>query len=461
MVKRREFFRDGLLLAAASAYSPDMLAQYSSDRSPEKIKVSLKRDLAVRYDADVVVIGGGISGVSAACSAALSGARVILVERFGMLGGSLTTGGVANFCGQIEAQGEVFDEILKDLRRFNSLGEGDKPSVFNYEILAFVLQEMVLKRGVKILYHTRLVDVMVKGSNITECIICGKSGLEAIRGKIFIDCSGDADLARYAGVSTIKGDEKTGYQLPMSKIFYVREVGEAGFVFQTPDDFPAKILTRDDMPMASIWPDGPGGKAIKLKIPMFDSTTTEGLTAAEIQAKRRTMDLLNYYQKVAKKKWRLTNSATQIGIREGCRVEGDYTLKLDDLRAGRSFEDGVARGTYYLDGHGLTDDKRTYILPMDQLKVPPYQIPMRCLISKDANNLLMAGRCMSAEQLALSSARVSTSCSMMGQATGIAAALAVLKKTKIRNLDYNEIIKEVLKRGGQLDVKEQIYPIYG
>ena len=182
MVKRREFFRDGLLLAAASAYSPDMLAQYSSDRSPEQIKVSLKRDLVVRYEADVVVIGGGISGVSAACSAALSGARVILVERFGMLGGSLTTGGVANFCGQIDMQGEVFDEILKELRRFNSLGEENKPSVFNYEILAFILQEMVLKRGVKILYHTRLVDVMVKGSNITECIICGHSAHRGRRG---------------------------------------------------------------------------------------------------------------------------------------------------------------------------------------------------------------------------------------------------------------------------------------
>ena len=138
----------------------------------------------------------------------------------------------------------------------------------------------------------------------------------------------------------------------------------------------------------------------------------------------------------------LTNSATIIGIREGCRIEGDYILKADDLRAGKTFDDGVARGTYYLDGHGLTDDKRTYILPKDQLDVPPYQIPMRSLISKDADNLLMAGRCMSADQLALSSARVSTSSSMMGQATGIAAALAIQKKTKIRDLDYTEIIQD-------------------
>lgn len=194
---------------------------------------------------------------------------------------------------------------------------------------------------------------------------------------------------------------------------------------------------------------------------MFDSTDTEGLTNAEIQARRRTMDVLYYYQAIEKKKWRLSNSAAIIGIREGCRIEGDYILTVDDLRAGKSFEDGVARGTFYLDGHGLTDDKRTYILPKDELKVPPYQIPMRSLISKDTDNLLMAGRCMSANQLALSSARVSTSSSMMGQATGIAAALAVNRRTKLRNLDYTEIKNEVLSRGAHLDVNKQIYPIHG
>ena len=461
MVKRRDFIRNSILLTAGTSCSSALLAKTGSENSMDQATVSLNRNVPVQYDADVVVIGGGISGVSAACSAASSGARVILVESYGNLGGNLTTGGVANFCGQIDRQGEVFDEILKNLKKFNSLGEGDKPSVFNYEILTLVLQEIIVRRKVKVLLHTRLVDVMVKGNSITECIVCGKSGMEAIRGKIFIDCSGDADLARFAGVSTMKGDEKTGYQLPMSKIFFVREVGEAGFVQQTPNDWPTRIFAREDLPMVSIWPDGPGGKALKLKIPMFDSTTTEGLTNAEIQAKRRTMDVLYYYQNIEKEKWRLTNSASQIGIREGCRIKGDYILTVQDLRAGKSFDDGVARGTFYLDGHGLTDDKRTYILPKDQLQVPPYQIPMRSLVAKDADNLLMSGRCMSADQLALSSARVSTSCSMMGQATGIAAAMAVSHKTFIRNLDYTEIKKEILKRGAQLDVKEQIYPIYG
>ena len=461
MIERRDFLKKSLVIATGTACTTSLSACKSNDNSSDERTVSLTRKVPVSYNADVIVVGGGMAGISAACSAAKSGSKVILIERFGALGGMLTTGGVANFCGQLEAQGEVFDEILFELKKFNSLGDANRPSVFNYEILALILQEILLKRNVKILLHTRFVDVLVKGNNITQCIICGKSGLEAIEGKVFIDCSGDADLARYAGVSTMKGDGKTGYQLPMSKMSFVREVSDEEFLQQTPEDWPNRILKKDDLPMTSIWPDGPGGKALKIKIPMFDSTTTEGLTNAEIQAKRRIMDVLYYYQVLEKKKWRLSNSSTIIGIREGCRIEGDYILSVDDLRAGKSFEDGVARGTFYLDGHGLTDDKRTYILPKDELNVPPYQIPMRSLVSKDLDNLLMAGRCMSADQLALSSARVSTSCSMMGQATGIAAAMAVNQKTKLRNLDYTEIKKEVLNRGAQLDVKKQIYPIHG
>jgi len=453
MTKRRDFLKRGLLFTTGATYSPDFfLEEYREKKLVRNESVSLKRNIPLRYEADIIVVGGGIAGVSAAASAATSGAKVILLERLGALGGMLTTGGVSGFCDQLTTQGEVFDEILSDLKKFNSLGDGNRAAMFNYEILALVLQEILLNRNVKILLHTRLVDVLTKGRNITECIICGKSGMEAVRGKIFIDCSGDADLARYAGFSTMKGDEKTGYQLPMSKNFFVREVNENDFVRQVPEDWPTRISLEQNLPMTSIRPDGPGGKALKIKIPMFDSTTTEGLTNAEIQARKRTMDVLYYYQVIERKNWRLSNSATIIGIREGCRIVGDYILQVDDLRAGRAFEDGVARGTFILDGHGLTDDKRTYILPLDQLNVPPYQIPMRSLIARDADNLLMAGRCMSADQLALSSARVSSTGSMMGQATGIAAAMAINKKTGIRNLDYGEIRQEVLNRGAQLDV---------
>lgn len=204
--------------------------------------------------------------------------------------------------------------------------------------------------------------------------------------------------------------------------------------------------------MTSVWPDGPGGNAIKVKIPMFDATDTESLTAAEIQARRRMLQVLAYHQRVEKRAWRLDHCSPIIGIREGARIAGDYVLTVDDLRAGRAFEDGVARGTYYLDGHKPDDDQRTYILPKDQLAVPPYQIPLRCLIARDGKNLMMAGRNFSADQLALSSARVSTSGAMMGQAAGIAAALAASQKCDPRQVNPDEVRRIVVERGAELGV---------
>jgi hypothetical protein len=419
--------------------------------SEVKDEIIWTRKVPVRYLADVAVIGGGIAGVAAACAAARSGVKVILVERFGVTGGVLTTGGVANFCGQMSEQGEVFDQIISNLRTWGAIGYG-KESCFHYEILAIILQELLLKRKVKLLLHTRFVDVRV-GDNgrIRECIVCGKSGPEAIRARQYIDCTGEGDLARYAGFETIKGSP-SGYQLPMSMMYFVRHVDPKCATRHLPKGWFNPLQKKADLPMTTIWPDGPGSNAIKIKVPMFDSTDTQSLTRAEIAARRRMMEVLDFYQREESKPWVLDHCSPIIGIREGCRIVGDYTLTVDDLREGRSFDDGVARGTYYLDGHKPDDDKRTYILPKDKLKVPPYQIPLRSLIAKDGKNLMMAGRCFSADQLALSSARVSTTSSMMGQAVGIAAAICTQKQCNPRDINPREIKRVVIARGGKLTV---------
>jgi hypothetical protein len=238
----------------------------------------------------------------------------------------------------------------------------------------------------------------------------------------------------------------------MSMMYFVRHVQGSIAGPALPEGWFEPITDKADLPMTSVWPDGPGGNAIKIKIPMFDATDTESLTAAEIQGRRRMMEVLDYQQRVEKKPWRLDHCSPIIGIREGARIVGDYVLTVADLRAGRAFDDGVARGTYYLDGHKPDDDKRTYILPKDQLAVPPYQIPLRSLIARDGKNLLMAGRNLSADQLALSSARVSTSAAMMGQAAGIAAALAAGKTCDPRNLDPTDVRRVVIERGAELEV---------
>jgi hypothetical protein len=414
------------------------------------------RKVTVRYEADVAVIGGGIAGVSAACAAAKCGAKVVLVERFAVAGGDLTTGGVAAFCGETRGQGEVFDAIIADLEAFKAVAayapyEKKDARVFDHHLLAFVLQELLLKRGVKVLLHTRFVDVRADdGGRITECVVCGKSGPEALRARQFIDCTGDADVARRAGFAVMKGRPEDGLQLPMSMMSFVRQVEPAQAAPQVPEGWLAPLRSKDDLPMVSVWPNGPGGNALKVKIPLFDATDTESLTAAEIQAPRRTLQVVDYQQRVAKKPWRYDGCSPQVGIREGARIVGDHVLTLADLRAGREFDDAVARGVYSLDAHKLDDDKRTYVLPEAERRVPPYQIPLRSLIAKDGANLLMAGRCFSADQLALSSARVSTTCAMMGQAAGIAASLSASKGTNPRTLDPREVRRVLEARGARL-----------
>jgi len=462
-MKRRNFFQAATALMAglvgrASAGNGQEGPPSSGRSHPESVpsqslasaEIVWSRRVPVRYEADVAVIGGGIAGVAAACAAARSGAKVVLVERFAVVGGDFTSGGVANFCGQLHGQGEVFDEILADLRAFGAI-EPSK-STFHYEILALVLQELLLRRGVKLLLHTRFVDAAVREGHVTECILGGKSGPEALRARQFIDASGEADLTRRADFATVKGRPGDGLPLPMSLMFFVRHVEPQDARPHLPDGWFDPVHRREDLPMTSLWPDGPCGNALKVKIPTFDATDTESLTAAEIRARRRMMEVLDYYQRVEKRPWRLDHCSPIIGIREGCRVVGDYQLTVDDLRAGRTFDDAVARGTFYLDGHKPDDDKRTYLLPKDQLQVPPYQIPLRSLIVRDAKNLLAAGRCFSADQLALSSARVSTTCAMMGQAAGIAAAMAIQRDCDLRDLDPREVRKMVEARGARLEV---------
>ena len=424
---------------------------------PSFAQISWRRDVPVRYEADVAVVGGGIAGVSAAMAAARSGAKVILVERFAVAGGDCTVGGVASFCGETAGQGEVFDATVAALEKFGAVAPYRpypelEARVFDHEILAVVLQELLLSRGVKLLLHTRFVDTCVQRGRITECIVCGKSGPEALRARQFIDCTGEAEVTHAAGFATMKGRPEDNVQLPMSLMFFVRHVARTEARAQMPEGWLEPIRSQQNLPMTSVWPNGPGSNALKIKVPMFDSTDTESMTSAEIHARRRMMQVLDYYQRVEKKPWVLDHCSAQIGIREGRRVVGDYVLKVADLRAARTFDDAIARGVYSLDAHKSDDDKRTYVLSPEERTVPPYQIPFRSLLVRDARNLMAAGRCFSADQLALSSARVTTSSSMMGQAAGVAAAMSVAHGADPRELDCAKIRKTLEHRGAKLDV---------
>ncbi len=445
---------------------------------PNMETIQWQRNVPLRYEADVAVIGGGLAGVCAAAAAARSGAKVVLVERFGVTGGLFTTGGVAHFDDArsvFDPLGEVFTEILADMKAWNAIGNETyfKPATFHYETLAVVLQELLLRRGVKLLLHTRFVDARVTDDGrITEVLVCGMSGLEALRARQFIDCSGESALARAAGFG-ILGDWATDpRRIEMSLMVFVREVADSPIWPSMPagwsrglTDVPLPQRPQDRACCAtplpegwcaasiaeriglrgriSCWPDGPGGKALKLWLPTIDSTDTESMTAAEIQTRRCMMEVVDYQQRVEKKPWRLDHAAPIVAIRDGALIAGDYVLTQADLLEGRRFDDAVARGTYHL---------HLGPYPQDMGDTKPHQIPLRCLVARDGLNLLMAGRNLSAEREAQSSARVATSSAMMGQAVGIAAALAVEKKVDVRDLDPAEVRAIVLERGARLEV---------
>ncbi len=415
------------------------------------------RNVPVRYESDVAVIGGGMAGVGAAVAAAAQGARVVLVERFAVTGGMMTSGGVANWCGEQKGAGDVFTQVQEGLAAFDALGpvridkHGATTQVFDHEILALVLQELLLRRGVKLLLHTRFVDARVRHGAITEAVVCGSSGPEALRAKAFIDCTGEACLARAAGCETMLGCEGSSLPIPMSMMWFLREMGEP-VPPQVPEGWFTPVRDAKDLPMVSFWPNGPGGKAVKVKVAGFDASDTESMTAAEIRGRRRMMEILDYYQRVEGKPWRYDRCSPIIGIREGRRVVGDYVLTVDDVRAGARFDDAVARGSWWLDAIRPDNDKREYSLPEDQLAVAPYQIPYRSLLARDARNLLMAGRCLSCDQLALSSARVATTCCMMGQAAGTAAAMAAKAGVAPRDLDVRELQGVLKDKGVRTDL---------
>ncbi len=421
--------------------------------------ITWQRDIPFRYEADVAVIGGGSAGVCAACAAAREGASVILIERFAVTGGNATVGGVANWSGETKGQGAIFDEIIATQETWNAIAPypgayehySNMNRVFDHEILAVILQEMLLRYGVKLLLHTRFVDVQIKGNTITEAIVCGQSGPEALRARVFIDCTGEAQVAKQAGFECMQGRPEDGLQLPPSMMYFLREFNEP-VEPQLPQGWFSPITAKEDLPMTSPWPNGPHGKAIKLKIPGYNNADTESMTALEIQARRRMWEVLDYFQRVEQKPWHFDHASPITGLREGRRIAGEYVLTLDDVRAGRQFDDAIARGVFILDGMRPDDEKRTYILSKEEMKVPPYQIPLRSLVARDGDNLLMAGRCFSADQLALSSARVMTTCAMMGQAVGITAAMAAGMNAKVQSIGGMEVRSTVESYGANLDV---------
>ena len=419
------------------------------------------RETPVFGEFDVVVLGGGPAGIAAAASAAQCGAATLLVEDYGFLGGMGTAAGVTNFCGlHANVHGEirrvvhgVADALLERMRALGGLAEphlifGGRIAAQAYDNAAFKVaaDALVIASGAQLLFHARAVGVALRAdAAIDALLIETKSGRRAVRGRVFIDCSGDADLAAMAGAPFEKGSSGADMLYP-STMFRVNGVdpvraGDAwNHVGRWMDEaaakgrvFPRKspIIRPQKNPME--WRvnvtqlANPDGSPV-------DATDAVQLSRAEVEGRRQIVDFFQFLRECAPgfENAYILEIAPQVGVRETRRVVGSYQLTESDVLTCASFDDTIGVNGWMVEAHVAGDIVLKW---QDTPRARGFNhLPYRMLVPQRLDNLLVAGRCASMTHMGQSAARVSGACFAMGQAAGTAAALALAAGVAPRSL---------------------------
>jgi len=436
----------------------------------EKGYLEFTKRLRTLPPCDVLVAGGGIAGCMSAIAAARAGADALLVEGYGFLGGTPIIYGGSDFCfcGDTAAQGGAFDELVAELERLGATVPYEKwdpeailrfdhakwdlsvARYFDANAFQIALQEMVRREAnLRLLLHTRAVDAVVEDGKIVAAVIHNKSGLQAVRPRVVIDCTGDADLAAAAGFPCVRGREGDGAPLPLSLRVTLRDIGKE--VASVLPSWAGECGGGAALPVADLVLNKDRLVNLKASITGFDPVDGDGLTGAEVASRRAIPGIVHRLQTHGYPTCKLDSLATHVGIRMGRRIVGEYVLTVDDLRKGRRFDDAIARGSANLGGFASRDDSSASeerdgaALEV----VPAYQIPYRSLIPKGGRGILVAGRCISADSRALSSARMVPTCAMTGQAAGLAAAWCAQSGSSVAEVDVAALQKELRARGAE------------
>lgn len=426
------------------------------------------RDVPVAAEVDVLVVGGGPAGLAGAVAAARQGARTLLVERYGFLGGLATAGLVAPILGHTAADSDVpiVEGLLRELtERMHALGgaptwEETLPEWgirFDAEALKYAADNMVTASGVELLFHTIATGVLSADDRIQGVIVENKSGRQALMGKVVIDATGDADVAARAGIPYTQGRAFDGAVQSMGSFYHLAGVPE-----MAPEQAAeAQTLVREAMAAGEFrfYNAGFTGRNTHHKdycspnmtrLP-GDPTDVRVLTDAELMARDQVWRLVEFLRRNVEgcEGVYMTATAPQVGARESRQVHGQYTLTGDDVAGGRKFEDAIARGSWWIDIHCPLG--HTYPVHLCEAECPMgercafwaaeheglrrhadlfvakgdwYDIPYRALVPVRMANLLVAGRSISATHEAMAGARVMGTCMAIGEAAGVAAALA-------------------------------------
>ncbi len=398
---------------------------------------------------EVVVAGGGTAGAAAAIAAARRGCRVLLIEEQNCLGGVSTAGCVGEWFASLEGMGDIFATVVREARPF--AGPDGKGRFFNPEHLKAVWQLLAERAGVDILLHASVCGVGRSADTVTEVRAVACSRELAARARFFIDATGEGDLCALAGAAFMQGDAEGGRVLHLTLAAWMYDTG----VRQTPflPEGLEPIRDAKDLPgLGAGWRvDANRVYMNATKVMGHDPTDPFSLSAAEREARRQLLRVAHFLQTHDFPTYALAASGATIGIREGRRIIGDHILRADDVLhrdTPLTFADGIAVATCQIDFHSLT---RAGASGWRQ-RVIPYGIPFRCLLAKGFTNLLMAGKCISADQVVHSSCRMTPTCCAMGQAAGTAAALAVAAEaTAIRDVPVDRLRAALAADGVELD----------
>lgn len=434
--------------------------------------MDFERKLDVLFTPDVLVCGAGCAGTIAALAAARRGASVVVVERFGFSGGYITgvigasldgfvdlrsgmpvVGGIVREFAEnaIGATKELYAQSFSPSGELREMKENPNRKTIRFDIEGFKLQadRLFKKAGVKVLYHTSVVDVLAKGDHVEGVVIANKGGLGVIKPKMIVDATGDADIAAWSGADY----DYSEHPQPMSLHF---RIGNVNIDAQTRDQCSAILIKAHDEGRLGLY-GGPWiGRISESEVYVNAcrspgrGTVPDDLTRAEIQGREDSklmFDLFKAHVSGFEKSF-LSSTGPVVGVRESRRIIGDSTLTGEDVRNEVEKDDAVALGAWWMDQHPV--DKAGYHL---HEMVRPYDISYGTLLPKKLSNVWVAGRCHSADSTALASSRVTVTAMGMGEAAGTAAAMASANNTDSRGVKIREL-QATLVAGGSIIAEE-------
>lgn len=417
------------------------------------------RDLPIVGEYDVIVAGSGPAGVSAAINAGRMGMRVLLVEWNNAVGGISTSGLMSHFTGSVHSK--FYTELLQAMADRNEKDTGKIVPYIDPENLKAIYLDMLKDAGVTVLLYTFVCGVTMEGNRLTGIITESKSGRRVFHGKVCIDGTGDGDVAAFAGVPYTKGRETDGKMQPATLMFKVAGVdtdravllGSFESTYQT-EKGELQALAKAHIPY-------PAGHLLAYPTTLpgivtcnmtnctdIDGTAAEDLTKAELVCRSQMPAILAYLREYVPgfEHCYIISAGSMMGVRETRHFEGEYTLNETDILEARVFEDWVVRGAHFnFDVHNLTGAGLDETGVQHKWSQPKgYTIPYGCLVPKKVEGLLLSGRNISGTHLAHSNYRVMPICVGMGEAAGIAAALAVQNGWDVRNVPVKKIQEKLI-----------------